>query len=70
MQKEITKGVTFELEGGVAAVKADLNVLAIPVLESIQAKIESGEIDPIKGTDLDAVVMNKVIEQLKVVLAA
>lgn len=70
MQKEITKGVTFELSGGVAAVKADLNVLAIPVLEAIQAKIESGEIDPIKGTDLDAIVMNKVIEQLKKVLAA
>ena len=70
MQKEITKGVSVKLENGVVSVEADLKVLALPVIEDIQKKIESGEIDLIKGTDLDATVANKVLEQLKKVLAA
>ena len=70
MEKEITKGVVAKLENGVVSVEADLKVLALPVIEDIQKKIESGEIDLIKGTDLDATVANKVLEQLKKVLAA
>ena len=70
MEKEISKGVVAKLENGVVSVEADLKVLALPVIEEIQKKIESGEIDLIKGTDLDAMVANKVIEQLKKVLAA
>lgn len=70
MEKEITKGVIAKLENGVVSVEADLKVLALPVIEDIQKKIESGEIDLIKGTDLDATVANKVLEQLKKVLAA
>ena len=70
MEKEITKGVIAKLENGVVSVEADLKVLALPVIEDIQKKIESGEIDLIKGTDLDATVANKVLEQLKNVLAA
>lgn len=70
MQKEITKGVTVELENGVASIKADLKVLALPVIEDVQAKVKSGEIDLVKGTDLDAKVADKVLEQIKKVLAA
>lgn len=70
MEKEITKGVIAKLENGVVSVEADLKVIAVPVIEDIQKKIESGEIDLIKGTDLDATVANKVLEQLKKVLAA
>ncbi len=70
MEKEISKGVIAKLENGVVSVEADLKVLALPVIEDIQKKIESGEIDLIKGTDLDATVANKVLEQLKKVLAA
>ena len=70
MEKEITKGVIAKLENGVVSVEADLKVLALPVIEDIQKKLESGEIDLIKGTDLDATVANKVLEQLKKVLAA
>ncbi len=70
MEKEISKGVIAKLENGVVSVEADLKVLALPVIEDIQKKIQSGEIDLVKGTDLDATVANKVLEQLKKVLAA
>ncbi len=70
MEKEISKGVIAKLENGVVSVEADLKVLALPVIEDIQKKIQSGEIDLVKGTDLDATVADKVLEQLKKVLAA
>ena len=52
MEKEISKGVIAKLENGVVSVEADLKVIAVPVIEDIQKKIESGEIDLIKGKPL------------------
>lgn len=61
---EIAKGVTLDFVGGEVVLKAQgtgfellakgqVAGLAVPVLNEIKAKVESGEIDPIKGTDLD-----------------
>ena len=60
----ITKGVELKLEAGKLALTADVGALALPVLQDLKAKVDSGEIDPIKGTDLDKVVLDKVLNQL------
>lgn len=38
---------------------------ANPLFDSLIAKVESGEIDPIKGTDLDKVAMLQALQFLK-----
>lgn len=38
---------------------------AVPFLDDCIAKVESGEIDPIKGTDLDKAAMLQVLNALK-----
>lgn len=57
----ITKGVQLDYSAGKLALTADLGGLLIPILEDLKAKVESGAIDPIKGTDLDKVAIEQVI---------
>lgn len=66
---EITKGVSFEFKGGKAVLTADVGSLVIPAIDSFKAKVEAGEIDIVKGTDLDNVVVLKVVELIKTELA-
>lgn len=62
---EITKGVTLDYAAGALVLKAEIAAVAIPVLDDVKAKVESGEIDPVKGTDLDKMLVLQVIELLK-----
>jgi len=66
--------VDFKFEGGVGKVSAfdggvELHVKPLvllgPALDGVKAKIESGEIDLIKGTDLDKEGLLKAIEFIK-----
>lgn len=54
------KVVISALEGKVV-LSADLSAVLKPALEGLKAKIDSGEIDIIKGTDLDKGVADMVI---------
>jgi len=45
--------------------KGQVAGLAMPVLDQIRAKVESGEIDPIKGTEFDKAMILQVIDTLK-----
>ena len=45
--------------------KGQVAGLALPVLDQIRAKVESGEIDPIKGTEFDKAMILQVIDTLK-----
>jgi hypothetical protein len=62
---EISKGVTLDYKDGKVVVEAQVAQFANPVLDDLKAKVESGEIDPIKGTDLDKSVILGAIEFLK-----
>ena len=50
---ELSKGITIEYVDGAVVVKAEVKSLLLEELAKIKAKVESGEIDPIKGTDVD-----------------
>ena len=47
---------------GKLALSLEVSAIAKPVLMGLKAKIDSGEIDLIKGTDIDKMVADKVIE--------
>jgi len=61
LQYEIAEGAHVKLS-------APVGVLALPVLDGIKVKIEAGEIDPIKGTELDKEAMLKLLEEIKKLL--
>lgn len=65
MSLEVSKGVTVDYKDGKVVVEAQVAQFANPVLDDLKAKVESGEIDPIKGTDLDKSVILGAIEFLK-----
>lgn len=50
---EISKGVTVEYVEGAVVLKAQIKALVLEELAKVKAKFESGEIDLIKGTDMD-----------------
>ena len=62
---EITKGVTIEYRDGKIVAEAEVAQFINPVLESLEAKIISGEIDPIKGIDVDKDLLLSAIKFLK-----
>jgi hypothetical protein len=47
----------------------DLGAFIIPALDKLKEDVESGKIDPVKGTDLDKIAIEQVIELLKKQLA-
>lgn len=53
IEMELTKGVTLDYTGGQIVLKADVAPVVNKVIDDLKAKIESGEVDPIKGTDFD-----------------
>lgn len=71
-------GVDFKYENGVGSASV-LNggiellvkpaILVVPALDAFKAKVESGEIDLIKGTDLDKEALLKAVEFIKAELA-
>lgn len=70
MKTEITKGVEIGIKEGKAYLEADLKLLAVKPIEEVEAKVESGEIDIIKGTDIDKVVFLKVSALIKAQILA
>ena len=69
IKKEIIKGVEVEYKGGDITLTAKVASFLIPEIEKIEAKVMSGEIDLIKGTDLDKDVMLKALSFIKEKLA-
>lgn len=57
--------VDLEYTGGNIVITAPVGSMLKPALEKIRADIASGAIDPIKGTDLDAIMLNKVLDALE-----
>lgn len=71
---EISKGVSVDLVAGVVEIKAlegaaklslDLGKLAVPMLDGLMAQVESGAIDPVKGTDIDKDLILRVLGLVK-----
>jgi hypothetical protein len=62
---EVSKGVTVDYKDGKVVVEAQVAQFANPVLDDLKAKVESGAIDPIKGTDIDKSVLLSAIDFLK-----
>lgn len=50
---------------GCVVVKVKVAAAAVPFLDGMIAKVESGDIDPIKGTDLDKAAMLQLLNALK-----
>lgn len=53
IEKQLMEGVMVKLEGGKLSLEADFGLMLVPKLDALVAKFESGEIDIVKGTDLD-----------------
>lgn len=66
---EVMKNVEANLKDGKIVVEINVGAMLIPAIEGVKAKIEAGEIDLIKGTDIDKEVMLKAIDFLKAELA-
>lgn len=66
---KVTQGVEVEYKEGKIVASVEVAKIVVPALESIEAKVESGEIDPVKGTDLDRAALLKAIAFLKVAVA-
>jgi hypothetical protein len=62
---KLLEGVELKLEAGKLMLIAELAALIMPKLAEIKAKVESGEIDLIKGMDLDKVAILKAIELIE-----
>lgn len=64
---ELVKGVHLDYADGKIKLSGEWEVRALVVaeLDKVKAKLESGELDPVKGTDLDKELLMKAIEALK-----
>ncbi|MFM6929052.1 MAG: hypothetical protein ACKOX6_11350 [Bdellovibrio sp.] len=69
MEKELTKDVVVGYANGELYVKAKVAGVVGPFLEDTKSKIMSGEIDLIKGTDIDKEIMLKAIDALSALLS-
>lgn len=47
------ENIELDFKAGKVVVSIDLKSLIVPALQSLKNDIESGKVDPIKGTDLD-----------------
>lgn len=62
---ELVKGVELEYKEGKLVLSAEVAAVLNPVLDGYIAKVESGEIDLIKGTDMDKYAALQVLQALK-----
>lgn len=76
IKMEVTKGLLVDYKEGslqltysngpiTGTVSVKAAAVLNPVLDGFQAKLESGEIDPIKGTDLDKTVLLQAIAYVR-----
>jgi len=66
---ELAKGLSLDYENGDVVMKYKLSAIVLPWLESMQSKIEAGQIDLIKGTELDKMAMIQAITMMKAELS-
>lgn len=50
---EVAKGVELVYKEGKLVLSAEVKGIVSPMIESFKADVQSGKIDPIKGTTLD-----------------
>lgn len=62
------ENVTVEYVEGEVVVKAPVKKLVVAELAKVKAKVESGEIDLVKGTDLDKAAALAIISALEAAL--
>lgn len=65
MEVKIAEGAHLSLDKGKVAITVDVGMIVNPKLEEIKVKIQSGEIDLIKGTDLDKMLLMQVVDALQ-----
>lgn len=62
---EVLKGVELNYADGKVVVSVAVAAMVVPAVDALKAKIEAGEVDIIKGTDLDKDILLKAIEYIK-----
>lgn len=62
---ELGKYADLNYKDGKVIVEIEIKTIILPEIEKIEAKIMSGELDIIKGTDLDKMAVLTVIAALK-----
>ncbi len=65
---KLAEGVTVDYVDGEVVLKAKVKQLVVAELEKVKAKFESGEIDLVKGTDLDKAAALAIISALEAAL--
>lgn len=63
MDVKLGQYVDLALDAGKLSLSVDLDVLIKPSLVALKAKVDSGAIDLIKGTDIDKELLDKVLDQ-------
>jgi hypothetical protein len=62
---QLREGVNADYKEGKIIIEVEVAKQLNPLLDKIKADVESGEIDPIKGTDLDKMGLLAAIETVK-----
>jgi hypothetical protein len=62
---EVLKGVELDYKEGKVVVSVAVANMVIPAVDALKAKIEAGDVDLIKGTDLDKEILLKAIDYIK-----
>lgn len=66
---ELFKGGSLDYKDGALLLQIKVAGFILPKLDEIQKKVESGEIDLIKGTDLDKMAVLQVLAAIKAELS-
>jgi hypothetical protein len=62
---EVLNGVELDYKEGKVVVSVAVAAMVIPAVDALKAKIEAGDVDLIKGTDLDKEILLKAIDYIK-----
>lgn len=62
---ELMKNVELKYENGKAIVEIEVKTVVIAEIEKIEAKVQSGEIDLLPGTELDKVLVGQILAAVK-----
>jgi len=62
---ELMKNVEFKYEEGKAKIEISVKEVLVKEIEKIEAKIASGEIDLVPGTELDKMLVGQILAAVK-----
>jgi hypothetical protein len=62
---ELLQNVNADLKDGKIVLEINVGAMLLPRIEKLEAQVQSGEVDLIKGTDLDKMALLQVIAILK-----